>query len=102
MDYQKTIELYEKIGQIKKWEDTPESNSYKGEQAWYDKVKSKRTGEFYQVDELIRREWVPADWKPPHQDAKGEPVKYPLKHVNEIIRKRLADGSEWLISRQQH
>jgi len=102
MDYQKTIELYEKIGQIKKWEDTPESNSYKGEQAWCDKVKSKRTGEFYQVDELIRREWVPADWKPPHQDAKGELVKYPLKHVNEIIRKRLADGTEWLISRQQH
>jgi hypothetical protein len=37
-----------KIGQIERWEDTPESNSYKGEQAWYDRVKSKRTGEFHQ------------------------------------------------------
>jgi hypothetical protein len=90
-----------KIGQIERWEDTQESNSYKGEQAWYDRVKSKITGEFHQVDEL-RREWVPADWKPPHQDTKGEPIKYPLKHVSEIIRKRLADGSEWVITRQQH
>jgi hypothetical protein len=101
MDYQKTIELYKNAGQIKKWENTPEYNAYKGEQAWYDKVKSKRTGEFYRAEELMRREWVPPNWQPPHQDTKGKPVKYPLKQVNEIYRKRLADGSEWIISRQQ-
>jgi hypothetical protein len=41
MDYDKTVQLYEKAGQIKKWEDTPEYLSYKGELAWYDEVKSK-------------------------------------------------------------
>lgn len=54
MDYEKTIELYKNAGQIKKWENTPEYNSYRGEQAWYDKVKSKRTGEFYQSEELLK------------------------------------------------
>jgi hypothetical protein len=101
MDYEKTIELYKNAGQIKKWENTPEYNSYRGGQAWYDKVKSKRTGEFYQSEELLKREWVPPNWQPPHQDADGKPVKYPLKHVNEIYRKRLADGTEWLVSRAQ-
>jgi hypothetical protein len=79
MDYQKTIELYEKIGQIKKWEDTPESNSYKGEQTWYDKGKGKRTGEFYQVDEFIRREWLPADWKPPTSRYERRTCKISIK-----------------------
>ena len=101
MDYQKSVELYEKAGQVKKWEDTPEYLSYKGEKTWYDKVTSKRTSEFYQAKDLIKRELVPSDWTPPHVDAKGKPLKYPLKHVNEIFRKRLADGSEWLVSRQQ-
>ena len=27
-------------------------------------------------------------------------MRYPLISVNEIIRKRLVDGSEWIISRQ--
>lgn len=101
MDCQKTVELYEKAGQVKKWEDTPEYLSYKGEKTWYDKVTSKRTSEFYQAKDLIKRELVPSDWTPPHVDAKGKPLKYPLKHVNEIFGKRLADGSEWLVSRQQ-
>jgi hypothetical protein len=64
-------------------------------------VTRKRTGEFYQAKDLIKRELVPSDWTPPHVDAKRKPLKYPLKHVNEIISKRLADGSEWLVSRQQ-
>lgn len=55
---------------------------------------------FYQVEELIKRELVPPDWTPPHVDSKGRPVKYPIKHVSEIIRKRLVDGSEWILSRQ--
>ncbi|MGB7679422.1 MAG: hypothetical protein WBL49_11490, partial [Nitrososphaeraceae archaeon] len=62
MDYQKTVELYEKAGQVKKWEDTPEYLSYKGEKTWYDKVTSKRTSEFYQAKDLIKSELVPSDW----------------------------------------
>ena len=38
---------------------------------------------------------VPADYQPLHTDAKGKPVIYPLKTVNGIIRKRIADGSEY-------
>jgi hypothetical protein len=41
------------------------------------------------------------DWKPPHVDSEGKPVKYPIKYVNEIIRKRLVDGTEWILSRQE-
>ena len=101
MDYEKTIQLYEKAGQIKKWEATADYNSYKAEQKWYEKVRSKRTGEFYQADTLIKAELVPPDWLPPHLDSRGKPVKYPLKHVNSIIRLRAIDGNEYLKSRQQ-
>jgi hypothetical protein len=94
MDYDKTRELYEKAGQIKRWEQTPEYLSHKSELDWYDKVKSKRTGDYYQADELIKREMVPPDWKPPHTDAEGRALKYPVKYVNSITRKRIADGTE--------
>ena len=61
---------------------------------------SPSTGEYYQAQDLIKRDLVSPDWKPPRVDSKGKPVKYPIKEVNEIIRKRLADGSEWVLSRQ--
>lgn len=64
-------------------------------------MRSKRTGEYNQAEDLIKRELVPADWKPPHVDKEGKPVKYPIKSVSEIIRKRLVDGTEWIISRQE-
>jgi hypothetical protein len=101
MDYTKTIELYEKAGQIKKWKDTPEYFTYKHELDWYDKVKSKRNGEFWQAQDLINRQLVDPEWVPPHTAANGKHVEYPVKHVNSIIRIRTADGSEWLVSRQQ-
>jgi hypothetical protein len=85
MNLQKTAELFEKAGQKKRWENTPEYHSYKGEQAWIEKVKSKRTGEYYQAQELINRNFVPPDWQPPHIDKDGKPVEYPLKYVNSII-----------------
>ena len=53
MDYKKIFQLDEKAGQIKKWEQTSEYFSYKSEKAWYEKVTSKRNGEFYQAEELI-------------------------------------------------
>jgi hypothetical protein len=101
MDYEKTVQLYEKAGQIKKWEQTPESLSYNAEKKWYDKVRSKRNNEFFQAQDLINRELVPPEWNPPHVDARGKPVKYPVKHVNSIIRIRALDGNEYLKSRQQ-
>ena len=54
MDFDKTVALYEKAGLMKKWLDTPEANLHKAEQTWYDKVKSKRTGEYWQADDLIK------------------------------------------------
>jgi hypothetical protein len=101
MDYEQIYQTYKNLGQAKKFEQQPDFNRYTKEKAWFEKVKSKRTGEYNQAEDLIKRELVPADWKPPHVDKKGKPVKYPLKSVNEIIRKRLVDGSEWVLSRQE-
>jgi hypothetical protein len=100
LDYERTVALYEKAGLIKKWKEDPESYQHKAEQDWYEKVKSPKTSDFYQAEELIRRDLVPPDWKPPHVDSRGKPLKYPIKNTNEIFRIRIADGSEWLMSRQ--
>ena len=104
MDYDKTATLYKNLSQpkafAKKFEDTPEFYSYEAEKKWYEQVKSKRTGDYYQAEDLIKREMVPTDWKAPHLDAKGKPLKYPVKYVNSIIRIRTLDGSEWIKSRQ--
>jgi hypothetical protein len=97
----KPLSCMKKLDKIRRWEDTPEYLSYKSEKAWYEKVTSKSNGEFYQAEGLIKRDLVPPDWKPPHVDVKGKPLKYPIKHTNCIIRIRIADGSEWLKSRQQ-
>ena len=101
MDYERTVQLYEKAGQIKKWEDTPEYHSRKGELDWYDKVKSKRSGDFWQAQDLINRQLVDPEWEAPHKDKDGKPLEYPVKYVNSIIKIRAADGSKWLKSRQQ-
>jgi hypothetical protein len=100
MDYQKTFEQYQQYGMGKKFENLPEYSRYEKEQGWYDKVKSPRSGEYYQAGDLISNELVPQDWVPPTK-AKGKPVKYPIIRVNEIIRKRLVDGNEWLLSRKE-
>jgi hypothetical protein len=100
MDYDKTYMAYKNLGHEKKFEQLPDYPRYKKEKAWDEKCKSPRTSEFYQADDLIKRELVPASWKPPRTDSKGKPVKYPIKEVSEIIRKRLPDGTEWILSRQ--
>ena len=58
MDYEQTLQTYRNFGHEKKFQDKPDFNRYKKEQAWYDKVKSKRTGEFYQADELVSKQLV--------------------------------------------
>jgi hypothetical protein len=101
MDYEKTYQMYKDIGQGKKFEDSPDFHRYNKMQKWLEKVKSKRTGDFYQAEELIRRELVPNDWRPPHVDANDKPKTYPLKQTTAIIRVRANDG-EWVLSRQEY
>jgi hypothetical protein len=102
MDYLTTYELYKRIGQAKRFENSPDFHQYNKMQRWLEKVKSKRTGDFYQADELIRRELVPNDWKAPHVDANDQPKTYPLKQTTAIIRVRANDGGEWILSRQEY
>ena len=101
MDYVKTEQLYKEIGQKKKFEETADYNRYRKEKKWYDDVKSRRTGEYYQANELIRRDLVSKKWTPPHVNEKGEPLEYPLKYVDGIYRVRIADMSEWLLTTEQ-
>ena len=101
MDYEKTRQLYKEIDQLKKFEETADFNRYRKELRWYDDVRSKRTGEYYQANELIRRDLVPKKWTPPHINEKGEPLEYPVKYVTGIYRVRIADMSEWLMSTQE-
>jgi hypothetical protein len=74
MDYVKTRELYQELGQIKKFEETADFNRYKKELKWYEDVKSKRNGEYYQAEDLIKRDMVAKIWNPPHINDKGEPL----------------------------
>ena len=57
MDYVKTEQLYKEIGR-KKFKETADYNRYRKEQKWKTDVKSRRTGEYYQANELIRRDLV--------------------------------------------
>jgi hypothetical protein len=100
MDYITTYELYKRIDQAKKFEDSPDFHRYKKEQKWFETVKSARTNEFYQADELLRREMVPSDWKSPHVDKEGKSLTYPVKHTTEIFRIKTSNG-EFVKSRQQ-
>jgi hypothetical protein len=89
------------IDQLKKFEETADFNRYKKELKWRDDVTSRRTGSYYQANELIRRDMISSKWTPPHVDAEGKPLEYPLKYVNGIFRVRTADMSEWLMSTQE-
>jgi hypothetical protein len=100
MDYNRTRELYQELGQLKKFEETADFNRYKKELKWYEDVKSNWTGEYYQAEDLIKRDMA-SKWTPPHIDAEGKPLTYPLKYVNGIYRVRIGDGSEWLMSTQE-
>jgi hypothetical protein len=58
MDYDKTYLAYKNLGQGKKFEQLPDYNRYKKEIDWNEKVKSPRTGEYYQADELVSKDLV--------------------------------------------
>jgi hypothetical protein len=61
MDYEHTMQLYDQAKQKKQFLETAEYLDYKKELKWLETVKSKRTGEFFQAENLKRREMVPAD-----------------------------------------
>ena len=105
----KTEQFYKEIEQEKKFQETPDYNRYRNEKKWFeDGEEFFCTGDYYQADYLIQRDMVrtkpepskPA-WTPPHLDAEGKPLQYPLKYVNGIYRGRIAHGSEWLLSTQE-
>jgi hypothetical protein len=79
MDFERTALLYKEIDQAKKRDETPEKNRQNKENKWFEKVKSSRTGEYYQVQDLINRQLVPDYWKAPHVDKKGRPLTYPKR-----------------------
>lgn len=97
MDYDRTAQVYKDIGQEKKFKETPDYNRYMKEQKWFESVKSKNSGEYYQAEYLKDRGMVPMTWTPPHVKD-GKPLTYPLQYVNQIFRIRTADGTEWLKS----
>jgi hypothetical protein len=63
---------------------------YIGQQLWLQKVTNPATGTFYQISDL------PIEWR---RNKENKP--YPIKHANQIIRMKTADGKEWLKSKQQ-
>jgi len=65
------------------------------EEKWIAQVKKPNTGEFFQLEDLRAVGAVPADFR-----IDEKPKKYPVKKIDEIIRIKKADGTEWLISRQ--
>ena len=58
MDYEQTYQVYKNLVQAKKFEEQPDFNQYKKQQGWFEKLKSPRTGEYYQADELVSKELV--------------------------------------------
>ena len=79
MDYERTMQRYAQAKQNKQFLETAEYFDYKKELKLLETVKSKMTGEFFQDDDLKRREMIPADWEAPQVDAKakGKPLKFP-------------------------
>ena len=53
-----------KTGQAKMWRDTLKYHSYKGELASTTKRKAKRTGGYYQAEDLMKRALVSQGWQP--------------------------------------
>jgi glutamyl-tRNA reductase len=53
-------------------------------------VTNPNTCTFYKISDL------PIEWRRNKEDK-----AYPIKHVNQIIRLKTADGKEWLKSKQQ-
>jgi hypothetical protein len=94
-NYSKTQEIFDKeVNKVSglKYEKSGEQLS---EEKWFAQVKNPNTGEFFQLEDLRAVGAVPADFR-----IDEKPKKYPVKKLDEIIRIKKADGTEWLTSRQ--
>jgi hypothetical protein len=91
INYQKTQELFEK--EVNKVPDLKyeKSGEQLSEEKWFAQVKNPNTDEFLQLEDLRAVGAVPADFR---KDEKSK--KYPVKKIDEIIRIKKADGTEWL------
>lgn len=94
-NYSKTQEIFEKEVNKAPGLKYEKSGEQLSEEKWFQQVKNPNTGEFFQLEDLRAVGAVPADFR---KDEK--PKKYPVKKIDEIIRIKKADGSEWLVSRQ--
>jgi hypothetical protein len=94
-NYEKTQELFNREPNRVSGLKYEKSGEQLSEEKWFAQVKYSNTGEFFQLEDLRAVGALPADFR---KDEK--PKKYPLKKIDEIIRIKKADGSEWLVSRQ--
>ena len=94
-NYSKTQELFDReLNRVPslKYEKSGEQLS---EEKLFAQVKNPNSGEFFQLEDLRAVGAVPGDF-----GIDEKPKKYPVKKIDEIIRIKKADGTEWLISRQ--
>jgi hypothetical protein len=95
LNYSKTQELFNrepnKVPGLK-YEKPEEQIS---EEKWFAQVKNPNTSEFFPLEDLRAVGAVPADFR-----IDEKPKKYPVKKIDEIIRIKKVDSTEWLTSRQ--
>ena len=85
VNYQRTEECYKRENYA-----YPIPIEQKGYEMWLQKVTNPNTVTFYKISDL------PIEWRKNKEDK-----PYPIKHANQIIGIKTADGREWLKSKQQ-
>ena len=94
-NYQKTQDLFNSELNRAAGLKYEKSGEQLAEEKWFQQVKNPNNDEFFQLEDLRAVGAVPADFR---KDEK--PKKYPAKKIDEIIRIKKVDGTEWLTSRQ--
>jgi hypothetical protein len=84
-NYSKTQELFNREPNRVPSLKYEKSGEQLSEEKWFVQVKNPNTGEFFQLEDFRIDE---------------KPKKYPVKKIDEIIRIKKVDGTEWLVSRQ--
>ena len=87
-DFRKTKEIFEKEGLIEFWNKRAPQLELLDDELFEKKVINPDTGTYYQTEDL-----------PVAYRKYGEGIKYPVRHVLQIIRIKRIDGTEWLKSR---
>ena len=94
-NYQKTQDLFNSEPNKAPGLKYEKSGEQLSEEKWLAQVKNPNTGEFFQLEDLRAVGAVPGDFR-----IDEKPKKYPVKKIDEIIRIKKVDGTEWLVSRQ--